>query len=95
MLVVDQPSSLVQTEIQEYAQANGMELLPIPPGAKDKNAMAERAIRTFRDMLSKMTQGQKWTIWEECVPLIEKNMRETPSIDTGVSPFESLYRFPP
>ena len=95
VMVVDQQSSLIREELQEYARARGMELLPIPPGSKDKNALPERAIRTFRNQISKAMQGQAWSKWEKYVPLIEKAMRETPNKKSGISPFEYVYGFPP
>ena len=81
--------------MQKYAAAHSIDILSIPPGAKDKNALAERAIRTFRDMIAKMVKGKKWQVWEQYVPLVERSMRETADPQTGISPFEYLYGFPP
>ena len=64
VIVVDQQRSLISKEVQQYADAHGIDILPIPPGAKDKNAIAERAIRTFRDLLGKMMRGKPWKSWE-------------------------------
>ena len=71
-------SRLSGKDVQRYALAHGIDILPIPPGAKDKNGLAERAIRSFQQMLAKMLKGRKWTEWERYVPLIERAMRETP-----------------
>ena len=45
ILVVDQQTSLVGKELQKFALSYGIDLLPMPPNAKEKNAVAERAIR--------------------------------------------------
>ena len=91
VLVVDQQRFLVVKELQKYAEAHGMDILPIPPNAKDKNAMPERAIRTLRDLLAKMFKGKKWETWEKYFSLVQRLMRETPDQKSKVSPYELVY----
>jgi len=40
-IIVDQQSSLVGKEVKKAAREYGFQLIPVPPNAKDKNALAE------------------------------------------------------
>ena len=93
--VVDQQTSFVGKELQKFASSYGIDLLPIPPNAKEKNAVVERSIRTIKELLRKLVPEKKYYYWERFVPFVERIMHETPNKETGISPHELVYGFAP
>ena len=79
-------------KFKEFCQKHGIEHRCSSPFQYQSNGLAERYIRTVRDMLV-TTNGEKVKqMWWEIIPKIEFSLNATVQSTTEFSPFEIVFK---
>lgn len=86
VMVSDNGPNLVSSEFKEFLHRNGVKQVTSAPAHPASNGLAERAVKTFKEGLSKMKSG---TIGDRLSRFLF-TYRNTPHSTTGVSPAELL-----
>ena len=79
-------STFVSQEFKSFLQSNGIKHVTSSPYHRASNGLAERAVKTFKTGLKKMTDG---TTLDKLSRFLFA-YRNTPQTTTGVSPAELL-----
>ena len=85
-IVTDNGSAFVSQEFKSFLQSNGIKHVTSSPYHPASNGLAERAVKTFKTGLKKMTDG---TTLDKLSRFLFA-YRNTPQTATGVSPAELL-----
>ena len=85
-IVTDDGSAFVSQEFKSFLQSNGIKHVTSSPYHPASNGLAERAVKTFKTGLKKMTDG---TTLDKLSRFLFA-YRNTPQTTTGVSPAELL-----
>ena len=86
-LVSDNGSGFISDEFDDFLAKNGISKVLTPPYHPNSNGLAERAVRTTKAALKKITNGS----FEERLARFLFNYRNTPHASTGVSPAFSMF----
>ena len=86
-IVTDNGSAFVSQEFKSFLQSNGIKHVTSSPYHPASNGLAERAVKTFKTGLKKMTDG---TTLDKLSRFLFA-YRNTPQTTTGVSPAELLH----
>ncbi len=92
-VVTDNATSFKSEETELFFKLNGIEHLTSPPYSPQCNGMAERAVKTFKEML-KTAQNDARNRGEHIETLINRlliNYRSTPHCSTEKSPAEMMF----
>jgi hypothetical protein len=85
-IVSDNATSFVSTEFLEFANSNNIKLFNPPPYTPRGNGLAERSVRTIKNLLNQIKLGSLKTRLSKCLLYY----RTTPLSSTGISPCQAL-----
>lgn len=86
MLVTDNGTNFVSAEFAEFTRRNGIHHLTLAPAHPASNGMAKRAVRTFKEGISRLQNGSVLDRFSRFL----FTYRNTPQSTTGTSPAELL-----
>ena len=90
MLVTDNGTAFTSTEFDQFAKRNGIRHVTTSPYHPASNGLAERAVKTFKEGMRKLSNG---SIETKLSRFLFK-YRSTPQSTTGVSPAELTFGRP-
>ena len=90
MLVTDNGTAFTSTEFDQFAKRNGIRHVTTSPYHPASNGLAERAVKTFKEGMRKLSNG---SIETKLSRFLFK-YRSTPQSTTGVSPAELMFGRP-
>ncbi|CAN0121801.1 unnamed protein product, partial [Heterosigma akashiwo] len=93
--IVDQQSSYMSKQFQDFCRTAGILLKPIPQGASDGNGISERCIRSVTNHVKRLVADRGWKKIPEVLPLVEFIMRNARREDIRLSPSEIALGFRP
>ena len=86
VLVSDNGTNFVSKEFEEFTRRNGIKHVTSAPAHPASNGLAERAVKTFKEGLSRLKEG---TITDRLSQFLFV-YRNTPQATTGVTPAEVM-----
>ena len=90
MLVTDNGTAFTSTEFAQFAKQNGIRHVTTSPYHPASNGLAERAVKTFKEGMKKLSSGSL----ETRISRFLFKYRSTPQATTGVSPAELMFGRP-
>ena len=89
-LVMDNGTAFTSAEFAQFAKQNGIQHVTTSPYHPTLNGLAERAVKTFKEGMKKLSTGSLETKLSRFL----FKYRSTPQLTTGVSPAELMFGRP-